>query len=99
MDDPCRTKCAESGRVPAGLGGEVTAEAEHVRPLREAKAGHLGEPAEAPALSDQPACVGADVEPVQVVGRSYPPVERADAFSGLGGVLGDVAGDGLIGKV
>jgi hypothetical protein len=58
-----------------------------------------GSPPKALALGDQSARMVADVEPVQVISRPYPPVESADALSGLGGVFGDVAGNGLVGEV
>ncbi|MDN3355884.1 GntR family transcriptional regulator [Actinomadura sp. DC4] len=48
------------------------------------------------AFGDESACVVTYREPIGVVCGAYRPVEGADAFGGFGGVLGDVAGHGLI---
>jgi len=51
---------AEGDRVGAALGGEVAAEAEHLRPGRQPQVGELGEPAEAEAFADVTAGVVPD---------------------------------------
>ena len=88
----------EPDGVAAGFGQEVAAEAEHVRPA--AQAGVAGFGAEGPAGVDEPFGVSAVRVGVQVE------VVRGDAGGGvagdlgaLGGVLGQVAGDGQVGYV
>src|SRR5450759_1662525 len=50
-------ECAEGGGVGAAFGGEVAAEAEHVRPGGQAEAVEFGDLAEAEAFGDETASV------------------------------------------
>ena len=61
---------AEGGGVGPALGGEVAAEAEHVRPGGQPQVGELGQPAEAEAFGDVAAGVVADGQLVQGGRRS-----------------------------
>ncbi len=106
-DDPVVAQDAEGDGVPAGLGEEVAAEAEHVGPFAqspvralvlfaESEAGDVA--AEAPAGVDQSfdvAAVGVRVEIDGLTGQ--PGGDVAGGFGGFGGVLGEVAGDHLVG--
>ena len=96
---PVGAQRAEGDGVGAALGGEVAAEAEHVRPGGQPQVVELGELAEAEACGDVAAGVVADGQVGQLVGRGDAAVEGAGAFGGLGGVLGDVAGDLGVGQV
>ena len=60
---------AEGGGVVAALGGEVAAEAEHVRPGGQPKIGQFGEFAKAQAGGDEAAGVLADGQVGELVGR------------------------------
>ena len=79
---------AEGDGVAAGFGEEVAAVAEHVRPGPEPGA-------ELPGGGDQPPVVGGAAQPVEVGLAAYPVRGQAGGGQGLGGVLGDVVGDGL----
>ena len=92
------TEGAEGDRVGAALGGEVAAEAEHVRPGGQPQVGELGELAEPEAFGDVTAGVVADGQLVQAVGGRDAAVEGAGALGGLRGVLGDIAGDRGVGQ-
>ena len=93
------------GGVAAALGGEVAAEAEHVRPAAEPAEGVesvfvlLGVEergwAEGQGVGDEPAEVGVGVGVVVGGLDGDPPGEEAGGLGGLGGVLGQVGGDGL----
>ena len=78
----CGAERAEGGGVAAGLGGEVAAEAEHVRPGGQPQVGQVGELAEAQAFGDEAAGVLADRErrsrlSAGVMRRSRVPVHSA----------------------
>ncbi len=96
VGDAGLAQVAEPEGVAAGFGQEVAAEAEHVGPA--AQAGVARVSAEGPAGVDEPFGVGAVRAGVQVEGVS------GDAGGGvagdlgaLGGVFGEVAGDGQVG--
>ena len=86
----------EPDGVAAGFGQEVAAEAEHVRPAAQAGVVRVG--ADRPAGVDEPFGVGAVGVGVQVdrlggdAGGGVP-----GGFGALGGVFGEVAGDGQVG--
>ena len=84
---------AEGRGVGAAFGGEMAAEAEHVRPGGQAELFELGEFAEAQAFGDQAAGVLADREVGEAGGRVDALVEGAGAFGGFGGVFGHVGGE------
>jgi hypothetical protein len=65
----------------------------------DAQVGQLGGPADAEALGDEPPRVVADRERVEVVGAGDAAIKSASALGGLGGVLGDVSGDGVVGQL
>src|SRR6185437_2038552 len=95
VGDAGLAQVAEPDGVAAGFGEEVAAEAEHVGPAAQADiAGVLAGP---PAGVDEPFGVGAAGAGVQVdrlggdAGGGVP-----GGFGALGGVLGEVAGDGQI---
>ena len=92
------TERAEGGRVGAALGGEVPGEAEHVRPRRQPQVFQAGEFVEPDAFGNVTACVLADRQHVELVSGRDAAIERAGAFSGLGGVLGDVGRDPGLGQ-
>jgi hypothetical protein len=98
---------AEGGEVPAGLAGEVAAEAEHVRPLAHPSVGSFvlfGQPqsgddaAEAPAGRDEPSDVGGVGVGVHVVACDAGG-DEAGGFAAFGGVLGQLGGDVSIGEI
>ena len=89
---------AEGGGVVAALGGEVAAEAEHVRPRGQPEVFESGEFTEAKAGADEAAGVLADGQLGELIGRDNAMVEGAGALGGLGGVLGHVGGDPGIGQ-
>jgi len=60
MGGPVGAQRAEGNGVGAALGGEVTAEAEHVRPRGQSQSLELGELAESEAFSDVAAGMVAD---------------------------------------
>src|SRR6185437_9951698 len=98
VGDARLAQVAEPDGVAAGFGEEVAAEAEHVGPATQADiAGVLADP---PAGVDEPFGVGATRVGVQVdrlggdAGGGVP-----GGFGALGGVLGEVAGDGQVGEV
>src|SRR6266545_1378118 len=99
-------KCAEGGGVAAALGGDVTAEAEHVRPLAksgvrvfEVRAEQAGRAAEVPARADEATDVRAVFRPG--AGGSFGESAGVDAgvLGALGHVFGDVPGDMLLAEL
>src|SRR5690348_7172085 len=87
----------EGDRVGAGLGENVAAEAEHVRPPAQVQLVVLREAAELPGGFDHPAVVWGDVEQADGVAVADGPVGAlsvGDGAGGFGGVFGDVAGEG-----
>src|SRR6185437_2396837 len=62
------SECAEGGGVGAGFGGEVAAEAEHVRPLAQPQGLEFGDSSELPAGVDQMSGVVGQVPLVQIEG-------------------------------
>ena len=87
---------AEGGGVAAGLGGEVAAEAEHVGPGAQAEVFEVLAGAEGPGGADEPAGVVGDVELAAEFGERLDAAGRGcrSRLGALGGVLGDVGGDG-----
>jgi len=86
---------AEGGGVAPGFGGEVAAEAEHVQPAPDA--GERFVLAQGPGGFDEPPNVWEQfAEPgVVEVGDA---VAEAEVFGGLGGVFGNVGGNGVGGE-
>ena len=72
---------AEGDRVGPALGGEVAAEAEHVRPGQQSQVGELGELAEAEAFGDVAAGVVPDGQLLEAVGGRDTAVEGAGQLS------------------
>jgi hypothetical protein len=90
----------ESGRVGAGLGGKVTAEAEHVRPRPEPGPGGAGvAPAQFPSSRNEPAGVRRRLGVEPDGGLREPGRQVAGGFGCFGGVLSQVAGDVLFGDL
>src|SRR5215472_16566888 len=87
---------AEGDRVAAGFGQEVAAITEHVRPGPEPCLPGAALAAELPGGGDHPLVVGLAAQ-VLDVGLVLQPVRgQTGDGQGLGGVLGDVVGDGLV---
>src|SRR5215204_1049975 len=88
------TQDGEGGRVAAALGRPVTAEPEHVRPRPQPEPFQLSPTAQLPGRPDEIGHIHRElVEVLQVVGGGEPAVKAtAEALSGLGRVLGDIAG-------
>lgn len=97
-DDPALPQVVEGHRVGTGFGQEVATEAEHVCPAAEfGPAGGLGK---VPAGGDEPLRMRAGRIGVQVDGLGGQPAGGvAGGLGGFGGVLGQVAGGGVVGEV
>ena len=89
----CGAELAEGDGVAAGFGQEVAAVAEHVRPGPEP--GGVAGAAELPGGGDQRPVVGRAAKLVDVGLAADAQAGQAGGGEGLGGVLGDVVGDGL----
>ena len=86
---------SEGDGVAAGLGQEVAAVAEHVRPLPGPGGGRGLGAAELPGTGDHLLVVAGAVDAVQVGQGAQGPGGDAGGVQGVGGVLGDVVGHGL----
>ena len=89
----------EGGGVAAGLGEEVSAEAEHVRPPAQVQARVVGAAAELPRGGDHAAVVVGQPQVLHVGDVADRPVDAVVGAGALGGVLGDVGGERGVGHL
>ena len=90
---------AHGGGVSAGLGGEMAAIAEHVRPAAQRPEVLVRMGAEAQARGDQPPLVGARIGVDGRVVGCDTPRQDTHRFGALGGVLGQIGGDLAVGNL